>query len=208
MAWEYFPEWFKRRMRRSPFFRSWFFGDVEEMMRDIEKMMEREFKEFTTRLPKDYVRERKLPDGTTVREWGPFVYGYSMTIGPDGKPKIREFGNVKPTLKPEAFGIARPRLDVREEREPLVDVISTDGEVKVIAELPGVEKGDIKLRGTENTLTLSVDTPQRKYFKDVELPAKVKIKEAKTTYKNGVLEVTLPKIEEEKKPKGEPIKIE
>ncbi len=208
MTWEYFPEWFRRRMRRSPFFRNWFFGDVEEMMRDIEEMMEREFKEFTTRLPKDYVRERKLPDGTTVREWGPFVYGYSMTIGPDGKPKIREFGNVKPTLRPEAFGIARPKLDVREEREPLVDVISTDGEVKVIAELPGVEKEDIKLHGTENMLTISVDTPQRKYFKDVELPAKVKIKQAKTTYKNGVLEVTLPKIEEEKKPKGEPIKIE
>ncbi|MFQ6080095.1 MAG: archaeal heat shock protein Hsp20 [Candidatus Bathyarchaeia archaeon] len=208
MAWEYFPEWFRRRMRRSPFFRSWFFGDIEEMMRDIEEMMEREFKEFTTRLPKDYVRERKLPDGTTVREWGPFVYGYSMTIGPDGKPKIREFGNVRPTLKPEAFGIARPRLDVREEREPLVDVMRTDGEVKVIAELPGVEKEDIKLHGTENTLTISVDTPQRKYFKEVELPAKVKIKEAKTSYKNGVLEVTLPKIEEEKKPKGEPIKIE
>jgi len=171
-------------------------------------MMEREFREFTNRIPKDYVRERKLPDGTTVREWGPFVYGYSMTIGPDGKPRIREFGNVKPSLKPEAFGITRPRLDVKEEREPLVDVISTDGEVKVIAELPGVEKEDIKLHGTENTLTLSVDTPQRKYFKDVELPAKVKIKEAKTTYKNGVLEVTLPKIVEKEKPKGEPLKIE
>lgn len=208
MAWDYFPEWFRRRMRRSPFFRGWFFGDIEEMMRDIEEMMEREFKEFTTRLPKDYVRERKLPDGTTVRELGPFVYGYSMKIGPDGKPKIREFGNVKPGLKPEAFGIARPKLDVREEREPLVDVMSSDGEVKVIAELPGVEKEDINLHGTENTLTISVDTPQRKYFKEVELPTKVKIKETKTTYKNGVLEVTLPKTEEEKKPKGEPIKIE
>lgn len=208
MAGEYFPEWFRRRMRRSPFFRNWFFGDIDEMMRDIEEMMEREFREFTTRIPKDYVRERKLPDGTTVREWGPFVYGYSMTIGPDGKPRIREFGNVKPSLKPEAFGITRPRLDVKEEREPLVDVISTDGEVKVIAELPGVEKEDIKLHGTENTITLSVDTPQRKYFKDIELPAKVKIKEVKTTYKNGVLEVTLPKIVEKEKPKGEPIKIE
>jgi len=208
MAGEYFPEWFRRRMRRSPFFRNWFFGDIDEMMRDIEEMMEREFREFTNRIPKDYVRERKLPDGTTVREWGPFVYGYSMTIGPDGKPRIREFGNVKPSLKPEAFGIARPRLDVKEEREPLVDVISTDGEVKVIAELPGVEKEDIKLHGTENTLTLSVDTPQRKYFKDIELPARVKIKEATTTYKNGVLEVTLPKIVEKEKPKGEPLKIE
>lgn len=195
-------------MRRYPYFGSWFLGDIDEMIRDMEETMERGFKEFTTRIPKDYMRERKLPDGSTVREWGPFVYGYSMTIGPDGKPRIREFGNVKPTLKPEPFGITRPSFDVREEREPLVDVMSTNGEVKVIAELPGVKKEDIKLHGTESTLTISVDTPQRKYFKEVELPAKVNAKEAKTAYKNGVLEVTVPKVKEEKKPKGEPIKIQ
>lgn len=199
MAWDYFPEWFKRRMRRS-FLSDWFFRDIEEMFRDIEEMMEREFREFTSRVPKGYVRERKLPDGTTIREWGPFVYGYTMTIGPDGKPIIREFGNIKP-------GGVRPGFDIREEREPLVDVISTDGEVKVVAELPGVEKEDIDLRGTEDTLTISVDTPQRKYYKEIKLPAKVDVKKAKTKYKNGVLEVTLPKIEK-KKPKGEPIKIE
>ena len=209
MSWdEYFPEWFRKRMRRAPYFRSWLFGDIDEMMRDLEEIMEREFKQFTTRIPKDFVRERKLPDGSTVKEFGPFVYGYSMTIGPDGKPQIREFGNVKPSLKPEPFGLKRPRLDVKEEREPLVDVITTNGEVKVIAELPGVEKDDIKLHGTENALTISVDTPQRKYFKEVELPATVNLKTARTSYKNGVLEVTITKIEEGKRPKGEPIRIE
>ncbi|MGQ9507399.1 MAG: archaeal heat shock protein Hsp20 [Candidatus Bathycorpusculaceae bacterium] len=194
---EDFPEWFRRR--RYPFFRSWFFEDMDKMFREIEKMMEEEFKTFTSRVPKDYVRERKLPDGTTVREWGPFVYGYSVKIGPDGKPEIREFGNVKPSrLGPQ----------VKEEREPLVDVIETDGEIHIVAELPGVEKSDIKLHGTEDSLTISVDTPQRKYYKEVALPAKVKVKEAKTQYKNGVLEITLPKIKEEKKPKGEPISID
>ncbi|NIO20046.1 MAG: hypothetical protein GTN76_04710, partial [Candidatus Aenigmarchaeota archaeon] len=87
MAWDDLPEWLRRRMRRTPFFRSWFFGDIEEMMRDIEEMMEREFREFKTRVPKDLIRERKRPDGSTIHEWGPFVYGYSMTVGPDGKPK-------------------------------------------------------------------------------------------------------------------------
>ncbi|MEM3696758.1 MAG: archaeal heat shock protein Hsp20 [Candidatus Bathyarchaeia archaeon] len=194
---EDFPEWFRRR--RYPFFRSWFFEDMDKMFREIEKMMEEEFKTFTSRVPKDYVRERKLPDGTTVREWGPFVYGYSVKIGPDGKPEIHEFGNVKPSrLGPQ----------VKEEREPLVDVIETDGEIHIVAELPGVEKNDIKLHGTEDSLTISVDTPQRKYYKEITLPAKVKVKEAKTQYKNGVLEITLPKIKEEKKPKGEPISID
>ena len=205
MSWEDFPDWFKRRRRRSPF---WLFGDIDEMMKEMEEMMEKEFKEFQTRVPKDLVRERKLPDGTKVREWGPFVYGYSMTVGPDGKPQIREFGNVKPSLKPEAFGISKPSLRVKEEREPLVDVISTDTEIQIIAELPGVEKEDIKLHGTEDALTISVDMPKRKYFKEVQMPAKIDPKKAKTTYKNGVLEVTIPKIKEKKKPKGERIQIE
>ncbi len=208
MAWNDFPEWFRRRMRRTPFFRSWFLGDIEEMMKDIEEIMEKEFKELKTRVPKELVRERRLPDGSTINEWGPFVYGYSMTIGSEGKPKIREFGNIKPSRKPETFGLTKPSLDIKEEREPLVDVISADSEIKVVAELPGVEKEEIRLCGTEDSLTISVDTPRRKYFKEVEIPSKINPKKAKTVYKNGVLEVTIPKTKEKKKQIGEPIKIE
>lgn len=206
MSDEDLPDWFRRRRRR-PSFRDWF-GDIDEMMREMEEFMRRDYKEFTQQLPKDLVRERRLPDGSTAKEWGPFVYGYSMTIGPDGKPQIREFGNVKPSTKPEPFGLQRPKIDIKEEREPLVDVMTADQEVKVVAELPGVDKNDIKLYGTEKTLNISVDTPQRKYSKEVELPASVDPKTAKSMYKNGVLEVTITKVKEEKKPKGEPIKIE
>jgi len=195
---EFWERWFRRRR---PF--SSFFEDIDEMFREMERMFEREFEELSKRVPKDLVRERVLPDGTRVHEWGPFVYGYSITIGPDGKPEIREFGNIKPGVgRP-----GRPSISIREEREPLVDVINTNNEIKVIAEMPGVEKEDIKLHGTETTLTISVDTPQRKYYKEVELPEKVDPKQAKSTYKNGVLEVTLPKKKVET-PKGEPIKID
>jgi len=194
---EWWPRWLGRRRR--PFFRGWFFEDVDEVFRE----MEREFSELLKKAPRDYVRERVLPDGSKVQEWGPFVYGYSIKIGPEGKPEIREFGNIRPEAGP---GIGKPRIDIKEEREPLVDVITTDGEVKVLAELPGVEKNDVKLHGTEETLTISVDTPQRKYYKEVELPAKVDPQRAKSSYKNGVLEVTLAR--REAKPKGEPIKVE
>ena len=202
------PEWFRKRKKRNPFFGNWFFRDIGEMMREMEEMMEREFSQFKTRIPEDLKRERKLPDGSTIPEWGPFVYGYSMTIGPDGKTKIREFGNVKPSSKPESFGFTRPSLDVKEEREPLVDIINANGEIKIIVELPGVEKEDIKLSGTEDKLTISVEAPERKYFKEIEMPSKIEPKKAKTSYKNGVLEVTVPKIEEKKKSSGEQIKIE
>ncbi|MEJ2495805.1 MAG: Hsp20/alpha crystallin family protein [Ignavibacteriaceae bacterium] len=100
----------------------------------------------------------------------------------------------------------RPRLDVQEKREPLADVMTTDGEVKVIVELPGVSKDDIDLRGTEDSMTVSVDGPKRKYYRKLELPVKVDPKTAKSKYMNGVLEVTIK--EEEKKEEGEQIKIE
>ena len=164
----------------------------------MEKMMENEFKNFAEKVPKDYVKERTLPDGSTVKEFGPFVYGYSMKIGPDGKPEIQEFGNIKKSLK----GLPQ----VKEERQPLVDVVETNGEIRVVAELPGVEKTDIKLHGTEDSLEINVDTPHYKYGKEIELPAKVKVKEAKSTYKNGVLEVILPKVESSN-PKGETIDV-
>ena len=188
------------KSRRSPFFRNWGFDDVDKIFDEMEKMMEEEFKDFASRVPKDYVKERKLPDGSTAREFGPFVYGYSVKVGPDGKPEIREFGNVKPRRN----GLPL----VQEEREPLVDVVETNGEIHVVAELPGVEKREIKLSGTEDTLTIVVDNPRRKYFKEVSLPGKVRVREAKSQYKNGVLEVTLPKAKEGKAARGEPISIE
>ena len=195
---EDYPEWTRRR-RFSPFDKDPFFGNIDRIFHEMERMMEDELKNFTEKVPKDYIKERKLPDGSTVKEFGPFVYGYSMKIGPDGKPEISEFGNIKKGLKGP---------QVKEEREPLVDVVETDREVRVVVELPGVDKNDIKLHGTEESLEISVDTPQYKYYKEVELPAKVRVREAKSTYKNGVLEVIFPRKESAKEPKGERIDIE
>jgi HSP20 family protein len=191
-----YPDWFNRRRRK--FSRDPFFGDIDRMFQEMEKMMEEQFKSFTKKIPKDYAKERRLPDGSTVKEWGPFVYGYSMKIGPDGKPEVRQFGNIKKSLEGP---------QIKKEREPLVDVVETDGEVRVVVELPGVEKSDIKLYGNEDSITISVNTPQSKYYKEVQLQSKVKVKNSKSTYKNGVLEVVLPKAESKKTPEGEPIDI-
>jgi HSP20 family protein len=189
-----YPDLNRKKRGKDPFF-----GDIDDMFKEMERMMDEELKDFTEKVPKEYIKERKLPDGSTVKELGPFVHGYSMKIGPDGKPEIQEFGNIKKSLK------GTP--EVKEEREPLVDIVDTDKEIHVVAELPGVEKTDIKLHGTDDSLTISVDTPQYKYLKDVGLPSKVKVQEAKSTYKNGVLEVVLPKVEPNNNPKGQPIDI-
>jgi HSP20 family protein len=180
---EFWEEWFRHR----PFRR---------FFRELDKAFEEMFKEFTTFMPKELMKEQKLPNGSTIRTFGPVVYGYSLTVGPDGVPKVRTFGNVKPI---------GPIPKAIESREPLVDVIQTPNEVRVTAELPGIEKKDINLQATESKLTISADTHGRKYFKEVELPARVDPKSADATYNNGILEVTLKKLKEFKE--GERISI-
>ena len=176
---ELFPEWFKRRWR---FPTSNWFDDFERSFEEMFRGME---------LPKDLIRQRKIPGGGTLKEMGPFVYGYSFSQGPDGKPVIREFGNVKPSIRGGPFGMSKPSLDVKEDREPLVDTIVQSDNVKVVAELPGVEKSDIALECDGRNLVLKVDTDKHRYYKSLELPVEVDPDTSKASYKNGVLELIL-----------------
>lgn len=198
---ESWSEWpFPRRRRGMfPFFTDRWFEQFDEMF-------ERMFKEMTRDLPKDAWTERKLPDGSTVRQFGPYIYGYSMTMGPDGKPVVREFGNVKPSRRRGMFGLPEAKLEPSEAREPLVDVVEDAENVRVVGELPGVEKKDIQMKCAEDLLSISVNTPSRKYHKDIQLPAVVDPDTSKATYNNGVLEVVLRKTKP--KPRGKEIRIE
>jgi len=194
MTWD---DWFKKRMRT--FLGPWYY-EMEEMMKEMEKMFEGNMKEFEKGVPRGLVRERKLPDGTVKREMGPFVYGYSVTIGPDGKPVIREFGNMKPSIGKDG------RFALKEEREPLVDVMTSGDEIRVVAEIPGISKEDIKVSATENTVTIQADTPERKYHKETELPDAVDPSSTKSTYRNGILEIVFKR--KGRKSSGVSIKVE
>jgi HSP20 family protein len=174
------------------------FREFEEMRRDMERMFEETVRDMD-RVPKELIREYETPAGGKVREVGPLVYGYSVTVGPDGKPKVRQFGNVT-TLG----GMTPPGLTA--EREPLADVITTDKDVKVTVEMPGISKQDIKINAYDNSLEVSTtETAPKKYRSFVELPPDADVETAKSTYTNGILEITFKK---KGKPKGKEIKIE
>ena len=142
-------------------------------------------------------------------DMGPFIYGFSMRTGADGRPIINEFGNL-PSIYSQQTGEGEIVEPLRiNEREPLVDVMEKDEHVKVIAELPGVEKKDIKLNVFDSTLSIRVDTPDVKYSKDMELPAEVKPDTTKAKYKNGILEVIMEKLKKEnKEDKGWNVKVD
>jgi len=100
---------------------------------------------------------------------------------------------------------------------PPVDVYETDSEVVVKAELPGVKKEDIDVTIRENAVHLKAEKKEEKEEKTenvhrverfygrieriVPLPAEVKPEEAKAEYKDGVLEIRIPKVKVTKEAK-------
>jgi HSP20 family protein len=125
------------------------------------------------------------------------TYGYTMVRGPDGVPHVHEYGNAIEDQHSLGEGV----------REPLTDVSSSDdGKVRVVVELPGVEKEDIGLEGTKDSLKVSVDTTTRKFEKTLALPNDVDPNSAVARYNNGILEVTMTSLEA--KPRGKKIAID
>jgi HSP20 family protein len=115
------------------------------------------------------------------------VYGFSIKLGglAGESPQVQTFGNVKKDEKGAPV--------VEEVREPLVDVFDEADRITIIAEIPGVEEEKIKIEIKDDILELEAEDSDKKYHKEVLLPSKVKKKSLCSTYKNGVLKITIPK---------------
>ena len=129
---------------------------------------------------------------------GPYYYGYTMTVGPDGKPIVKEYGNTKPEL-----------ISASNTREPIVDTIVDEKEklVKLIAEMPGVDKSDLKVVVQNKSVNLSAEHGEKKYQVNVPIQNKVDENSAKASYKNGILELVF-KLAEDEKPKSTTVEVE
>jgi HSP20 family protein len=113
------------------------------------------------------------------------VFGFSIKTAVGGKPIVEPFGNIKKT--PEG-----PKVE--EEREPITDVFDEKDEIRVYAEMPGINQEDIKLDLKGDILDISAQSGDRKYHKEVLLPAKVKPETLESSYKNGILEIKIKKV--------------
>lgn len=100
----------------------------------------------------------------------------------------------RPRITPPTKGQATRRVkqEAKAPKEPPIDVFDEDTHLRVLAELPGVEEKDIKVELNEAQLTISVSTPTHEYHKEITLPCVPRGQMGKS-YRNGVLELTLPK---------------
>lgn len=71
-----------------------------------------------------------------------------------------------------------------------VDIYEEDDEVRVVADLPGVEKSDIDVTSDGRTVSIRAEGDRRRYDEEVHLPRRVDEESATARYNNGVLEIT------------------
>ncbi len=113
------------------------------------------------------------------------VFGFTIKTAMGEKSVVEPFGNIKKSSEGPV---------VKEEREPIVDVFDEKGEIRVYAEMPGLAEKDIKLDLKGDILDISAQGRERKYYKEILLPTKVKLKITTSNYKNGILEVKIKKL--------------
>jgi HSP20 family protein len=219
---------FDRFFSRSPFGpRDEFFSDFEREFDDMHKRMEHLFSQAAEgRLqpgeggPFVYgFSMRTGPDGIPhVQEFGNMPpelrgrmgEGRSLPFSGLGELNDRQvFGPSScgtGTCGTERVGTGHGSGMHNNTRKPLTDVLDCDNHISITVELPGVEKSDINLEIIDNELELNVESPIRKYFDRIRLPAEVDSESISASYNNGVLEVCVNRLEPKKK-KGKKIDI-
>lgn len=138
------------------------FDAIERMIEDLQKDMEQSFKEL-----ENFGAESR-----------PLMYGFTMSIDSNGEPVIKTFGD-----KEIKTGF----------REPVYDqFVKTDtGELIATIEMPGISRDDIELNVTEGNLLVTTPNAERKYRVSIDLKVPVDPQNAKATYRNGILSVTM-----------------
>lgn len=150
--------------------------DRRKNLRDVLDELDKYFEE----MEKD-VQEavRKSLSGSPAFN-SPFMAGFSFQLGPEGKPTIQFFGD-NPA-----------RIDGH--RSPLTEQIvdTKSGVLRLVVDMPGVEKGDIEVSATDDSAVIEAERGERKYRAEMKLKAEVDPERGKAEYRNGVLEISFP----------------
>lgn len=151
----------------------------DEMDSYFKKIIERMFKEMAEF--DESIKSGKIRDGWSFHPIeGPGVKGYVAQ-------KQFRFG-AGPIESQVPLRV--PKEGLSDVREPLVDVFEDKDAVKLYVELPGIEKDDIQLNVSGGHAEIKAEN----FYKQIALPTRdIESEKTSANYKNGVLQVTIPK---------------
>ncbi len=150
-------------------------------------------------------------EGVRGRRPGPYVYGCRVTMGPDGVPHVQEWGNRRPSRgipleDRQGGGVCEPlpAPDKPKSQDgpatgepagetPMYEMGDCKDSLSLVAEIPGVDRKDIDLRLDDGVLRMDARGRHKSYTLTVQMPAGVRLDRRYLQYRNGVLEIRLPK---------------
>jgi HSP20 family protein len=145
------------------------FHDIDAFHKRLTERMFRQMQEI----------DKAIKSGKLQGDWN---------IKPINKPGVRGYVAQGRFQLGEPLTFPKPALD--ETREPLTDTFEEEDHVKLYVELPGVEKDDIQFNITDTQAEIKAEN----FYKIIALPTNnIEFDKAKANYKNGVLEVIIPK---------------
>ena len=127
----------------------------------------------------------------------PQIYGFSV---------IKQNINSSPDMHDEDFedefydentGFMCSKVRVIE-RKPLIDIIKTDDLIYILIEISDIKKEDVQLSATDLSIKFDITKNDKIQTEHIELPCKIDPKSAKASYKNGVFEVILTRVDSNK----------
>lgn len=188
-------------MKMTPFFDF----DMEEHFKELEAEMEE--------------IEKAIKSGKLKGKWNfkkieePGVKGYIAYGRFEADRPLEPFEPVEPfdphrplrrPLLPER-PFNTPGTEIEEAREPLTDLFDENDAIKIYIELPGEDKENIEL----NITNAKVKVKAGKFHKVMDLPTKnIDAEKTSARYKNGLLEITIPKSEGNGRESTTKVKIE
>ncbi|MHA1911363.1 MAG: Hsp20/alpha crystallin family protein [Candidatus Kariarchaeaceae archaeon] len=114
------------------------------------------------------------------------IYGFRIGVDKDGMPDFSEFGDIKART-------SQKQEEVKDEtRETLTEIFIEEEQVRIVAEIPKVDSRNINIRGEEGKIIIEAlgDTS---YVKEVEITEEVEMKKGTASYRNGILEILIPR---------------
>ena len=165
------------------------FGDMDREFAEAEETLNRMFRTLPEIIPAD------------VAANSPYYYGYQITIGTDGRPHVREFGNVRRSTKGliEQTGVRAPLADTTLDEK--------QNTLRITAEMPGINKEDIKVNMADQYVTIHAGKGDKKYHTNIPVDVELDDTSAKATYSNGILELKI-KLKHDPKAKAKEVKVE
>lgn len=134
-------------------------------------------------------------------------YGFNMrtnlrSIPPSVKSNSpRSSRSYRVSSKP-ASSVSSGDFQTEEDHEPLIDIFNEDDEIVIIAELSAISEQEISVEIQEDIFRLQT-TGERRYVKEILLPAHIDEQSMRQTYRNDILEVRLKKASQSSSGGGE-----